>query len=93
MSYKKRKKEAIHAFEELVQGFIDQYKTLGLPLVEFLRQHWCVQLQEHLQGQAPSEEELHQIKELGVEILPSLPFTANSWCVLMQPKITEIINI
>ncbi|GIJ91389.1 hypothetical protein Asppvi_010354 [Aspergillus pseudoviridinutans] len=88
----KEQEEAIHAFEELVQGFMDQYNRLGLPLVEFLRQHWCVRMQDYLQGQTPSDEELGQIKELGVEILPGLPFTSNSWCVLMQPKITEIVN-
>lgn len=60
-------RDLVQELECLVLEFMSDYKRLGLPFGEFLREHWCNRMDEILsKSESLSEEQKHQIQEIGV---------------------------
>lgn len=60
----------INRLEELVLEFTQQYKQLEQPLTEFLKGPWASRMEEILKDQSLSDEELANIRDLGVVLRP-----------------------
>lgn len=57
----------IEELESLVLEFVSDYKRLSLPFEVFIRDHWWVRMREVLDRQeSPTEEQMDQIREIGV---------------------------
>lgn len=66
-------KDLIRELERLVLKFISDYKRMSLPFQRFMREHWCVQMNEILSKRpTPNEEENNRIREIGVVLEPYL---------------------
>lgn len=60
-------RDLVEELECLVLEFTSDYKRLGLPFGEFLREHWRNRMNEILsKRESVGEEQKHQIQEIGV---------------------------
>ncbi|EAW11922.1 uncharacterized protein ACLA_006800 [Aspergillus clavatus NRRL 1] len=87
--------EGLQQLEELTERSAEQFQGLHVPLVRFMQECWCVQMQEYLQRDRQlSPDELNRIRDLGVvDLAPAaVPLNGDEWCVVLHPKVTEDVK-
>jgi hypothetical protein len=82
--------ELIAECDQIVARFMKQYQSANLPLMQFMQEYWCPQMQEYLRdGIEFDDGGSIQVHDLGITLSPSARLHSDSLCVLLHPKVTE----
>lgn len=80
--------ELIAECDQVVARFMKQYQSVNLPLMQFMQEYWCPQMQEYLLDNGTELDDSTQLHDLGISLSAGSRLSSDSICVRLHPKVT-----